>query len=63
MKSFSEGILIHPVSSPSQIVLVIVGCAELLMGFPLAGEEFTSLNIYVPFWQGVLVGPHLASKQ
>ena len=56
MKSFSEGILIHPVSSPSQIVLVIVGCSELLMGFNLATEDLpTSLNIYVPFWQGVLV--------
>lgn len=50
------GTLIHPPSSPSQIVIVIFGCAELLMGFQLASESVvTSYKIYIPFWQGVLV--------
>ncbi|XP_041800410.1 uncharacterized protein LOC121611784 [Chelmon rostratus] len=37
------------------IVIVIFGCAELLMGFNLATEStVTSYNIYIPFWQGLL---------
>lgn len=37
------------------IVILIFGCAELLMGFQLAGETAqTSYGIYVPFWQGAL---------
>ncbi|KAM7389704.1 hypothetical protein PAMP_023667 [Pampus punctatissimus] len=37
------------------IVIVICGCAELLMGFQLANESVTtSIGIYVPFWQGAL---------
>ncbi|XP_028315591.1 membrane-spanning 4-domains subfamily A member 4D-like [Gouania willdenowi] len=35
------------------IVLFIFGCAELLMGFQLVGEE-ASNKIYVPFWLGTL---------
>ncbi|XP_076595358.1 uncharacterized protein LOC143325875 [Chaetodon auriga] len=37
------------------IVIVIFGCAELLMGFNLATENtVTSYGIYIPFWQGLL---------
>ncbi|XP_039668484.1 membrane-spanning 4-domains subfamily A member 4D-like isoform X2 [Perca fluviatilis] len=37
------------------IVILIFGCAELLMGFQLSKEnEPTSFAIYIPFWQGVL---------
>lgn len=37
------------------IVILICGCAELLMGFQLAGESVqTSCVIYIPFWQGAL---------
>ncbi|XP_073343201.1 uncharacterized protein [Pagrus major] len=37
------------------IVIVIFGCAEVLMGFSLAGESVnTSAHIYIPFWQGIL---------
>ncbi|XP_070818984.1 membrane-spanning 4-domains subfamily A member 4A-like [Chaetodon trifascialis] len=37
------------------IVIVIFGCAELLMGFNLATENTdTSYGIYIPFWQGLL---------
>ncbi|XP_073343198.1 uncharacterized protein [Pagrus major] len=37
------------------IVIVIFGCAEVLMGFNLAGENVTtSARIYIPFWQGIL---------
>lgn len=37
------------------IVILIFGCAELLMGFQLAAEpEKTSNFLYVPFWQGAL---------
>ncbi|XP_030001907.1 uncharacterized protein LOC115427471 [Sphaeramia orbicularis] len=39
------------------IVVLIFGCAEILMGFQLhmASERTrTSLQIYIPFWQGVL---------
>ncbi|TDH07720.1 hypothetical protein EPR50_G00108460 [Perca flavescens] len=37
------------------IVILIFGCAELLMGFQLSKEnEHTSFAIYIPFWQGVL---------
>ncbi|KAM6923972.1 membrane-spanning 4-domains subfamily A member 4A-like [Xenentodon cancila] len=37
------------------IVILIFGCAELLMGFLLAGDSvFTSNRIYIPFWQGAL---------
>ncbi|CAJ1058416.1 membrane-spanning 4-domains subfamily A member 4D-like [Xyrichtys novacula] len=37
------------------IVIVILGCAELLMGFQLASETIHNSNkIYIPFWQGVL---------
>lgn len=37
------------------IVIVIFGCAELLMGFQLAIETApTSYEIYSPFWQGTL---------
>lgn len=47
---------IHPSSSPSQIVILIFGCAELLMGFQLAGQTKESSNeICIPFWQGALV--------
>eukprot|EP00064_Thunnus_orientalis_P014288 superscaffoldBa00002464_g14330 len=38
------------------IVILICGCAELLMGFQLASESVqTSCEIYIPFWQGFLV--------
>lgn len=36
------------------IVILMFGCAEVLMGFQLAGETETSLEIYIPFWQGAL---------
>uniref|UniRef100_A0A665TRY3 Uncharacterized protein n=1 Tax=Echeneis naucrates TaxID=173247 RepID=A0A665TRY3_ECHNA len=37
------------------IVILIFGCAELLMGFELANESVrTSCEIYIPFWQGAL---------
>ncbi|XP_030594569.1 membrane-spanning 4-domains subfamily A member 4D-like isoform X2 [Archocentrus centrarchus] len=37
------------------IVVLIFGCAELLMGFQLAGQNTASSNgIYIPFWQGAL---------
>ncbi|XP_071313629.1 membrane-spanning 4-domains subfamily A member 15-like [Trachinotus anak] len=37
------------------IVILIFGCAELLMGFQLASENVsTSYGIYIPFWQGAL---------
>uniref|UniRef100_A0A3Q3LAM6 Uncharacterized protein n=1 Tax=Mastacembelus armatus TaxID=205130 RepID=A0A3Q3LAM6_9TELE len=37
------------------VVILIFGCAELLMGFQLAGETaYTSNHIYIPFWQGTL---------
>ncbi|GAA6235847.1 membrane-spanning 4-domains subfamily A member 4D-like [Lates japonicus] len=37
------------------IVILIFGCAELLMGFQLASETVqTSSRIYIPFWQGTL---------
>lgn len=44
--------------SLSQIVILICGCAEVLMGFVLTQEEdHTSLLhvVYIPFWQGALV--------
>ena len=49
--------LIHPSSCPPQIVILIFGCAEVLMGFQLAQveDEPTSYAIYIPFWQGALV--------
>ncbi|XP_072252535.1 uncharacterized protein [Leuresthes tenuis] len=37
------------------IVILMCGCAEVLMAFVLAGENTdTSYKIYVPFWQGAL---------
>ncbi|XP_022607366.1 uncharacterized protein LOC111226472 [Seriola dumerili] len=37
------------------IVILIFGCAELLMGFQLASESMqTSCGIYIPLWQGAL---------
>lgn len=38
------------------IVILIFGCAELLMGFQLAGDpvKITSCYLYIPFWQGIL---------
>lgn len=38
------------------IVVLIFGCAELLMGFQLAGDpvKTTSCYLYIPFWQGIL---------
>ncbi|XP_070693240.1 uncharacterized protein [Pempheris klunzingeri] len=37
------------------IVLIIFGCAEVLMGFHLTSENLTtSTAIYIPFWQGIL---------
>ncbi|AWP12131.1 Hypothetical protein SMAX5B_008831 [Scophthalmus maximus] len=37
------------------IVLLMFGCAELLMGFHLASEDLpNSCVIYIPFWQGAL---------
>ncbi|KAM9849457.1 uncharacterized protein ACBR49_006762 [Aulostomus maculatus] len=37
------------------IAIVVLGCAELLMGFVLATETLTtSSEIYIPFWQGAL---------
>uniref|UniRef100_A0A3P8TGP2 Uncharacterized protein n=1 Tax=Amphiprion percula TaxID=161767 RepID=A0A3P8TGP2_AMPPE len=37
------------------IVILMFGCAELLMGFQLSGETMrTSYGIYIPFWQGAL---------
>ncbi|XP_041653372.1 membrane-spanning 4-domains subfamily A member 4D-like [Cheilinus undulatus] len=37
------------------IVILIFGCAEILMGFHLASEDLTnSFKIYIPFWQGIL---------
>ncbi|XP_029918372.1 membrane-spanning 4-domains subfamily A member 4D-like [Myripristis murdjan] len=37
------------------IVVLIFGCAELLMGFQMAKDKLeNSTKIYVPFWQGAL---------
>ncbi|KAL6117701.1 uncharacterized protein ACO6RY_15431 [Pungitius sinensis] len=37
------------------IVILIFGCAEVLMGFLLSGQrEFASHRIYITFWQGAL---------
>ncbi|KAK9518029.1 hypothetical protein VZT92_023357 [Zoarces viviparus] len=37
------------------IVILIFGCAEILMGFVLSQEvDYTSYQIYIPFWQGAL---------
>ncbi|KAM9375787.1 uncharacterized protein KZ484_008315 isoform 1-T2 [Pholidichthys leucotaenia] len=37
------------------IVILIFGCAELLMGFHLSPEDFfTSNSMFIPFWQGIL---------
>lgn len=37
------------------VVILIFGCAELLMGFVMFGNtKITSSFLYVPFWQGVL---------
>ncbi|KAM6952238.1 B-lymphocyte antigen CD20-like [Lycodopsis pacificus] len=37
------------------IVILIFGCAEILMGFVLSHEgDDTSYSIYIPFWQGAL---------
>ncbi|KAM4555015.1 uncharacterized protein PAE49_014208 [Odontesthes bonariensis] len=37
------------------IIILMCGCAEVLMGFVMAGENTdTSYKIYVPFWQGAL---------
>ncbi|XP_078025434.1 membrane-spanning 4-domains subfamily A member 4A-like [Epinephelus lanceolatus] len=37
------------------IVMLVFGCAELLMGFPLAKQNMTtSWTIYIPLWQGAL---------
>lgn len=37
------------------IVLLIFGCAELLMGFQLASDKvISSHDIYCPFWEGAL---------
>ncbi|XP_006781517.1 membrane-spanning 4-domains subfamily A member 4D-like isoform X2 [Neolamprologus brichardi] len=37
------------------IVILMFGCAELLMGFQFSGEEFKiSAQLYIPFWQGAL---------
>uniref|UniRef100_UPI0037E984A5 uncharacterized protein n=1 Tax=Semicossyphus pulcher TaxID=241346 RepID=UPI0037E984A5 len=37
------------------IVIVIFGCAEVLMGFQLTSESvINSSRIYIPFWQGFL---------
>lgn len=48
-------ILIYP-SFYSQIVVVIFGCAEFLMGCQLSTEVVgTSFSIYIPLWQGLLV--------
>lgn len=38
-----------------QIVILLLGCAEFLMGLLLLGDHDTSVIAYVPFWQGVLV--------
>ncbi|KAM9375789.1 uncharacterized protein KZ484_008315 isoform 2-T3 [Pholidichthys leucotaenia] len=38
------------------IVILIFGCAELLMGFHLSPEDFfTSNSMFIPFWQGILL--------
>ena len=43
-------------TSPPQIVVMICGFAEVLMGFQLARDPLeNSTSIYVPFWQGALV--------
>ncbi|XP_061581169.1 membrane-spanning 4-domains subfamily A member 4D-like [Cololabis saira] len=37
------------------IVILMFGCAELLMGFHLTADNlYTSNKIYIPFWQGAL---------
>ncbi|XP_035017795.2 uncharacterized protein LOC118112536 isoform X2 [Hippoglossus stenolepis] len=37
------------------IVILIFGCAEILMGFHLTSESVhTSGSFYIPFWQGIL---------
>ncbi|XP_061582261.1 membrane-spanning 4-domains subfamily A member 4D-like [Cololabis saira] len=37
------------------IVILMFGCAELLMGFQLSADNvYTSNRIYIPFWQGAL---------
>lgn len=46
----------YHLSSPFQIVFLILGCAEFLMGVQLASETATtSYVIYAPLWQGLLV--------
>lgn len=57
-------ILIYSSYSSCQIAAMIFGCAELLMGFNLRQQDIpTSFQLYVPFWQGVLVGLYLACHQ
>ncbi|KAM3867212.1 uncharacterized protein ACN63O_008957 [Diretmus argenteus] len=37
------------------VVVLMFGCAELLMGFQLAREKYdNSSSLYIPFWQGAL---------
>lgn len=36
------------------IVILLLGCAEFLMGFLLIGERLTSAVAHIPFWQGLL---------
>ncbi|MED6273539.1 hypothetical protein CHARACLAT_007453 [Characodon lateralis] len=37
------------------IVILVFGCAEVLMGIVLASDSMkSSFNLYIPFWQGSL---------
>ncbi|CAG5991127.1 unnamed protein product [Menidia menidia] len=61
MVTLSLDVLFMMVVSSPQIVMLMSGCAELMMGFILAGvSEWTSYKIYIPFWQGALVTVCLA---
>ncbi|MED6247842.1 hypothetical protein ATANTOWER_019047 [Ataeniobius toweri] len=38
------------------IVILMFGCAEVLMGIVLASDSMnSSFKLYIPFWQGSLV--------
>ncbi|XP_015251877.1 PREDICTED: uncharacterized protein LOC107098620 isoform X2 [Cyprinodon variegatus] len=37
------------------IVVLMFGCAEVVMGFVMAGADLqTSFSLYIPFWQGTM---------
>lgn len=46
-----------------QIVILMFGCAEIVMGCAMAGTTMeTSFKMYTPFWQGTLVCMFLNAK-